>query len=135
MAKEKKEKTPPAKFWTSMVKVFFDFVRENFDGEVPSFDGSAPRDLKSIVQALEKRAEIAGVEWTEEVANARLRKFFDVAHSIPWLRENFLLFNLNRQKDKIFFTIKQQHNGKKTFRTTGQKPIPNFSNQGGFGKL
>lgn len=135
MKREKKEKAPPAKFWSAMVKTFFDFVAEKFQGEQPSFDGSAPRDLKAICGALEKRAEVAGVEWTEETGTKRLRKFLEVGYSVPWLREHFLLSNLNRQKDTIFFTIKQLANGTTHIRGNGEKPNPSVNTSGNFGKL
>ena len=110
MAKEKKI----TKHWQKLVETFFDFYEKKFDGEKPSFDGSAPRDLKSIAEVLEKRAQAANVEWTEENAITRLNLFLDAAHKVDWLRDNFLLFNLNRQKDKIFLTVKKISNGEST---------------------
>lgn len=110
MAKEKKI----TKHWQQLVETFFSFYEKKFDGEKPSFDGSAPRDLKSIAEVLEKRAQAANVEWTEENAIIRLNLFLDAAYKVDWLRDNFLLFNLNRQKDKIFLTIKRISNGEST---------------------
>lgn len=115
MAKEKKI----TKHWQQLVETFFNFYEKKFDGEKPSFDGSAPRDLKSIAEVLEKRAQAANVEWTEENAIIRLNLFLDAAYKVDWLRDNFLLFNLNRQKDKIFLTIKKISNGQPT---SSQKP-------------
>lgn len=132
MAKEKK---PATEHWQKCVDVFYKFYEENFEGEKPSFDGSAPRDLKMIVEALKKRAEDAGVEWSEENAACRLEKFFEAAFRINWLRENFLLFNLNRQKDKIFVSIKKQINGTAHISTFGEKPNPTVYHKGNFGKL
>lgn len=133
--KAKKQKAAAVAFWNPCVKIFFDFVAEKFDGEKPTFDGSSPRDLKAIVLALEKRAVDAGVEWTEEVATNRIRKFLESAFSDPWLNKNFLLSNINRQKDKIFFNIKKQVNGTARIGSIGEKPNPTINPERSFGKL
>lgn len=116
MAKEKKV----TKHWQALVETFFDFYENKFGGEKPSFDGSAPRDLKSIAEVLEKRAFASNIEWTEENAIIRLNLFLDAAHKIDWLRDNFLLFNLNRQKDKIFLTVKKYSNGQNNSHVVGK---------------
>jgi hypothetical protein len=134
MEKQKKEKAPPAKFWPQVVKTFFDFCAERFS-EKPTFDGSSPRDLKGIVLALEQRARESDLEWTEEVAVSRLRKFLEAAYADRWLQENFILSNLNRQKDKIFFNAKKQTNGTAHLRSFGEKPIATVNPPGSFGKL
>jgi hypothetical protein len=108
MAKTKKEKKPPEPFWNEQVGIFFSFTKEKFH-EQPSFDGSAPRDLKNILYALRKRAEDKGIEWTYEVATTRFRLFLEWAYMDKWLYDNWLLMNLNRQKDKIFFAITRQY--------------------------
>lgn len=116
MPKEKKEKQPKKKrsaepYWSDMVGVYFDFCRNRFN-DIPSFDGSAPRDMKTIIAALRVRAEAKQIEWTHEVATTRWRSFLEYAFTDRWLAENWLLSNINRQKDKIFFnTSKQQSNG------------------------
>ena len=102
MAKAKKEKKPPQPFWQELVETYFTFCREKF-GENPAFDGSSPRDLTGIIEALKARAIKAGAEWTQTVAEERLKKFLECAYQDKWMRENFLLYILNRQKDKIFF--------------------------------
>lgn len=106
MPKVKKEKVAEP-YWQELVELYFDFCKKRFN-EVPSFDGSSPRDLKSIIQSLRKRAESAQIEWTPGVARTRLRRFLEFAVADDWLSRNFLLSNLNRQKDKIFFTISSQ---------------------------
>lgn len=108
MAKTKKEKQPPEPFWNEIVGIFFDFTKSRF-GDAPSFDGSAPRDLKNILSVLRKRAEDKGVEWTYEVATTRFRHFLEWAYMDNWLRQNWLLMHINRYKDKIFFAIARQH--------------------------
>lgn len=108
MAKSKKEKKAPEPFWNDIVGIFFEFTKQKFN-EAPSFDGSAPRDLKNILIALRKRAEDKKVEWTYEVATTRFRHFLEWAYMDKWLCENWLLMNINRQKDKIFFAITRQY--------------------------
>ena len=110
MAKAKKEKKEKKiePFWQELVGVYFDFTKSKFH-DIPSFDGSAPRDLKNILQALRKRAEDKNVDWTHEVATTRFRHFLEWAYMDRWLSENWLLMNINRQKDKIFFSITRQY--------------------------
>jgi hypothetical protein len=99
--KTKKEKEP---FWNELVEVYFNFCIDKF-GDKPSFDGSAPRDLKNIIISLHTRAIEKQIEWTDEVATKRFFKFLEFAYMDNWLSQNFMLFNINRQKDKIFFNI------------------------------
>jgi hypothetical protein len=108
MRKVKKKERITEPHWQDMVDVYFNFCQARFN-EKPTFDGSAPRDLKNILQALRKRATDAGLEWTLSVAKNRLWRFLDHAYSDSWLSKNFLLSNLNRQKDKIFFNATRQY--------------------------
>lgn len=109
--KPKKEKKPIEPYWNPIVSAYFEFCRAKFN-DTPSFEGSQPRDLKNLIQTLHARADAKNVEWTQEVAIARFTHFLEFAyHSNQWLRDNWLLSNLNRQKDAIFFKISQQHNG------------------------
>jgi hypothetical protein len=105
MAKKKKEKAVSEPYWNELVEVYFTFCREKFH-EPPSFDGSAPRDLKAIIKTLHERATKSNVEWTLNIATFRFRNFLDFAYQDSWLKTNWLLFNINRQKDKIFFNIR-----------------------------
>jgi hypothetical protein len=97
-----KKTTESVEYWGSVVNLYFDFCKGKF-GAAPSFDGSAPRDLKTILLALKKRAEEKGVQWTELEALSRLGKFLEYCYKDPWLSQNFMLMHLNRFKDKIFF--------------------------------
>jgi hypothetical protein len=111
MTKVKKEKKPKViePYWQEFVTAYFDFTKSKFS-ETPSFDGSAPRDLKAIIQTLHKRADDAGVEWTKENAIIRFTLFLQYAFSDWWLSENWLLQNINRQKDKVIFkAAKKNH--------------------------
>lgn len=106
MAKNvKKTKAPPEPHWNELVEVYFNFCRNKFSEE-PSFDGSAPRDLKSIIKTLRERAERSGHNWTLDIAQFRFNNFLEFAYQDSWLSKNFLLQNINRQKDKIFFNIR-----------------------------
>lgn len=100
--KKRNGKSPPEPYWGELVQAYFAFCRNHFHEE-PSFDGSAPRDLKNIVSALRKRSELKGWAWTERDAQQRLYLFLQECYKDQWLRNNFLLSNINRQKDKIFF--------------------------------
>ena len=97
-----KKETTPEPFWNELVGVFFSFCRKEFN-EVPTFDGSAPRDMLSIIKALKKRAETKNIAWTLDEATKRFQTFLEHANKDKFLHENFLLLNLNRFKDKVFF--------------------------------
>lgn len=105
----KKEKKITAHF-SKCVSVFFEIFRAEF-GLAPSFEGSAPRDLKMLLESMKKRSEENGTEWTEQIATGMLSYFLKTALKDKWLHENFLLTNLNRHKDKIFIRIKSELNG------------------------
>ena len=105
-----KEKKNTTQFFNELVSVYFQFFEKKF-GLRPSFDGSAPRDLKCIIEAMRKRSEEKEVEWTLQIASAMMETFLKFCFNDKWLQENFLLQNLNRQKDKIFIKIKNQING------------------------
>lgn len=106
--KPKNSPKPPELYWNDIVGIYFEFTKSKFH-DTPSFDGSAPRDLKNILQTLRKRAEDKQVEWTYEVATTRFRHFLEWAFADKWLSENWLLMNIARQKDKIFFAITRQY--------------------------
>ena len=106
MSRVKKEKKPAELYWQKFIDVYFEYTMEKFSAP-PTFDGSAPRDLKSIVVSLRTRAEAQGVEWTEETAMKRFKEFLDMAYSEWWLREHWMLSNINRSKDPIFFKVAQ----------------------------
>ena len=114
MTRAKKEKKPKViePYWNDMVQVYFEFCKAKFN-EIPSFDGSAPRDLKNIIQVLRKRAEDKGVEWTLDVAKYRFNSFLDYCYADRWLKDHFILSVLNRQKDVILFR-KAAKNGQST---------------------
>lgn len=112
MPSKKKQSRAAEPFWNDMVSIFFKFCKEKFDA-VPTFDHSQPRDLKSIIIALRKRCEDSGREWDFETATSRFRHFLEYAHeNNQWLRNNWLLSNLDRQKDAVFFNISKQRAGK-----------------------
>lgn len=108
MAKIRKKKQPPEPYWNEIVGIFFSFTKERF-GDVPSFDGSQPRDLKNIIIELRKRCEKQEKEWTYEVATSRFRHFLEYCWTDRWLCNNWILRNLNSQKDRIFFEMTRQY--------------------------
>ena len=107
MTRKVKEKPAPELYWNELVSVYFNFCREKFN-EDPSFDGSSPRDMKSIVKSLRERAEKNNVEWNLVIAKNRFHSFLEFSFHDNWLSQNFLLSNINRQKQKIFFNIRAQ---------------------------
>lgn len=98
-------------FFKKWVSVYFEFCVDKFS-ESPSFDGSSPRDLGMIYDAVKKKCIEKKMEWTEDISIRSWKTFLEFAWKDNWLQQNFLLFNLNRQKDKIFFQIKSSINGK-----------------------
>lgn len=106
-----KKKTPKEvdPFFKNMVEIYFNFCRDNL-GDNPTFDGSSPRDLKAIIKDLHERSIKSGIEWTADVARARFSRFLSFAYQDNWLQKNWLLSNLSRQKDKIFFDLRKTVN-------------------------
>lgn len=99
--KVKKEPVPKEPYWTELVQTWYKFYRLHFTID-PSFDGSAPRDLKNIVIQLRTRCEKSNQQWDEISSQGRLWLFLKTAYDIPWLQSHFTLFNINRQKDIVF---------------------------------
>lgn len=99
---KKREKKPPEPYWNELVETWFKFCRLFLKCE-PSFDGSAPRDLKQIIFQLRTRCEKSGHTWDENTSTQRLWLFLKGAWNVTWLRDHWTLFNINRQKDTIFF--------------------------------
>lgn len=105
-AAKKRQKKPPEPHWNLLVQTWFRFCKLFFKCE-PSFDGSAPRDLKTIIIQLRERCEKSGHKWTENESTQRLWLFLKGAYDVPWLRDHWTLSNINRQKDTIFFNAAQ----------------------------
>lgn len=120
MIDKKKKGKPVTQHWPEMISVFFDFCREKFSTK-PSFDGSAPRDLKTILTALQQRSEEHQIDWSLKNSSAILALFLNEAFKDNWIKQNFMLHILNRQKDKIIFKINfnEYERGKETI-TRGQ---------------
>jgi hypothetical protein len=109
--KRKKNISPAREFWQPLVKILFDFCEDKF-GDKPSFDGSAPKDMGLIIDAIKTKCDEKNIAWTEEMAKRSWLLFLQTCYDDKWLHDNFLLLNLNRQKDKIFFKLKSiQKNG------------------------
>lgn len=98
-------KKQPEPFFQDIVSDWFHYCRDKFDEE-PSFTGSSPKDLKLILVSLRERADKSEVEWSLLIARHRFKMFLDFAWQQKWLREHWLLSNINRQKDTIFFNIR-----------------------------
>ncbi len=98
--KKRKNEEPPEPHWEKLVEAWFNFNKEKFKVE-PSFKDQDPRLLKKIVQELKKRAEKKNLEWSEPIAVERFKLFLEHAYKNPWLKEHFLLENLNKQFDVI----------------------------------
>jgi hypothetical protein len=109
--KRANKKDPNAEpYWKTLVAVYYSFCFEKFD-EKPSFKGSDPSDMHRIIEVLKKRAAEKNVEWTEETAKLRWREYLGRAYQDDWLSKNWLLSNLNRKMDTVFFNVKNSKNG------------------------
>ncbi len=102
-----KTKQPKEPFYKEAVEIWFNFYEDKFF-EKPTFDTSAPRDLKLIMESLRKRAETQGREWTAELATQRIKGFFNYAYSDQWIRNHFTLRILNSQKDPIYARLRAE---------------------------
>lgn len=112
--KKKNNSSAPRKFWPKLVTVFFNFCVDVF-GEKPSFNGSAAKSMGEIIDSIELKCREKEIEYTEDMACRSWKLFLITAHEDKWLQENFVLTNLNKFKDKIFFKLsKQSKDGKQS---------------------
>lgn len=112
MAKSRSKKEKPVfPFWQDCVETLFTFCKKEL-GDEPSFDGSSPRDFRVLLESLKKRHEGKDLTWTKEAAISKLYSFLTYCKKDKWISENFTVFNLNRQKDKIFFKIAKEFGAK-----------------------
>ena len=104
-AQKKKEDATP--HWQALVSEWFRFYAQMFNGAEPSFTHSpeAREALRMLIAKLKHRIEThpstAGQEWTEGLAVDWFRKFLIKAWEENWMRQNFLLKNLNTSFDAI----------------------------------
>jgi dynactin complex subunit len=103
---DKKQKKTKEPFYKMAVDLWFSFYKEKFI-DAPTFDTSAPRDLKLILESLRKRAETQGQVWTEELCIQRLKHFLNFAYNDLWISQHFTLRILNSQKDCIYAKLRQ----------------------------
>lgn len=106
----KKTSTTAVEFWQPMVDTWFTFYKEKFLID-PTFSAAMAKSFKTIVSNIKKLGTADGTIWTEDYAVRLLQHFFKKAYGDAWLRENFLLTNLNSKFDSI--VQKNQSNEKK----------------------
>lgn len=104
-ADEKKEAAEAATaevktLWQKIVDTWFDFYEAKI-GAKPTFTGQSPKSLKKIIDLLQRRSVERQIAWTDDVAVDTFKKFLEYAYSLTWIKDNFLLQNLERQFDKI----------------------------------
>lgn len=97
--------------WNKLVSVFFTFYEDKC-GERPSFVNGDPRYLGIVIDTIEKKAIEKNKVWDESMAVRSLTLFFEYCFADKWLHENFLIFNMMRQMDRIFIKISNDINGK-----------------------
>ena len=87
-------------YWEKLVDTWFVFYEKSYSIK-PSFNAAAGKNLKGIVDRLEKLTKLKGYEWNEDHSVVCLNHFLTKAKTDNWLNQNFLLSNLNSQFDKI----------------------------------
>lgn len=102
-AQRKKEDSTP--HWKALVSEWFRFYAQQFKNAQPSFDGEPASSLKKLINKIQKRVKdfpaTADQEWDEGTAVYWLRMYLTRAYDDTWLRDNFLLTNLNSKFDAI----------------------------------
>ena len=89
-----------AEHWAALCKAYSDWYKEQF-GFTPDFRGAESTSMKQVVSKLKAIAEENKYIWTEEIAVMYLLKFLKLAYEDKWLKENFLMKNINQQFSKI----------------------------------
>lgn len=92
-------KTPPEKYYTQLLEIYFGFHRTHFIdddgfGITPDWSGNVrgmeARSLKLLITWLRGRAEEKNQEWTLEQAKKNFTAFLEKAYTIPFLKNSFL---------------------------------------------
>ena len=94
------KKKPKTEHWTPLVDMYFVWYKEKF-GFKPDFTGVSIKSLKLIIEKLQTIAKENNVEWSEKNARGYLKKILTEAYEDEWLKQNFLLENINKQFSKI----------------------------------
>ena len=114
-------------YWQPCVKAYFDWYKGKF-GFNPDFKGGNPKHLKDIIEKLKKLAEENKIAWTEKNATGYLKKLLDTAYEDKWLKDNFLLRNINEHYTKIRANARKQkgESGDKNIGRISTKKIDDF---------
>lgn len=106
-----REKTPPEKYWDTLVKkVYFVFYSQrmvDMDGFPMWPDWSEQKrgmeasSLKQIITKLRTITEAKGIEWTEAVAVDNLHNFLQKAYNIGFIGKSLLCCVMNKYRDMI----------------------------------
>lgn len=87
--------------WKVVVDTWFTFYESKYQDK-PIFSGRDPAALKNLCRMIEKKVIAApGHTWNVGNCAAHLTRFLQIAHSLDWLKDNFLVQNLVSQFDKI----------------------------------
>lgn len=113
----------PTKFWKSFVEIWFRRYDEVTNSK-PTFNGAAAKNLKSIIQRLEKLYyDKNSHEWEEVKALITFNKFLDNALKDDWLKSNFILTNLSAKFDII---VNQPKDGTKSNNSNGNNASTSY---------
>ena len=88
------------KYWKELVEVYYNFYMDKF-GAKPDFTGQQPKTLKAIIEKMERSAEQISMEWTKDNAVKEFEHILSAAYDDKWLKENFMLANINIQYQKL----------------------------------
>lgn len=110
---QKKEEKGITPYWQKLVDTWFSFYRDRFDLE-PTFNAASAKNLKTIIEGLQKISLQKNYQWTEDYAVRCLTHFLLKAYADGWLKANFLLSNLANKFDAIVNPMNDGHskNGK-----------------------
>ena len=86
--------------WKPIVDMYFVWYKDKFGFE-PDFNGVATKSLKQLIVKLQAVAQQNKIEWSEKNARGYLKKILTEAYEDEWLKQNFLLENINKQFSKI----------------------------------
>lgn len=102
-----KTKNEPDGTWKICVKVWFDFFKEKYNGNEPTFMGAAAGCFKKLVKRVKDKSIAAGMDWNEMTAQTNMMAFFNRAYNHQdskfqnYIRQNFTIPILLYNFDKI----------------------------------
>ena len=113
--------------WKVLVDVWFEWYSIQRIGKKPDFTGSAPKDLKSIIEKVKNKCDANDYEWNEENAKKALNHFFNLALAYKFTSDKLLLSLFNKYFQEITDGQQTTNNRKSATASSLQSTLQSFA--------